>query len=88
MTPEKTFIFIVFDINQTFFELFNSLGNSKTELPITGLYFEMFTYSPLIDSIIQPDPSLIQLSILYKISLKDLSRLNSELITILVVGLK
>ena len=37
-------------------------------LPINELYTEIVTYSSFIDSIIQPDPSLIQLSILYKIS--------------------
>ena len=51
-----------------FFEFFNSLGNSTNVLPVNGLCKEIFTYSPFIDSIIQPDLSLIQLSILYKIS--------------------
>ena len=45
-------------------------------------------HAPTIDSIIQPDPSLIQLSILYKISWKGLSRSYSELITVVVVELK
>ena len=48
---------------------------------------EILTYSPFINSIIQPDPSLIQLSILYKISWKDLSRSYLGLIAVLVVKL-
>ena len=68
MTPKKTFIVIVFDIDQTLFLVFYSLGNSTKELPISGLYIEIFTYSPFIDSIFQPAPSLIHLSILHKIS--------------------
>ena len=48
----------------------------------------MFTNLLFIDSIIHPDPSLIQLSIMYKIRSKALSRLKSKLITVLVIGLK
>ena len=57
-------------------------------LPDNGLKIEIFTCSLFTDSIIQPDPSLIQLSILYNISGKDLSSIYlSELITALVVEL-
>ena len=56
MTPKKTFIVIVFDINNPIFGFFGSLGNSTKELPINRLYIEIFTYSLFIDSIIQPDP--------------------------------
>ena len=49
---------------------------------------ETFTYSASIDSIIWTDPSLIHLSILYKICWKDLSRSYLRLITALVVELK
>ena len=37
------------------------------DLPDNGLYIEILTYSASIDSIIQPDPSLILLSIPLKI---------------------
>ena len=67
---------------------FNSLGSSIKELPSNGAYLEIFTYSLFIESIIHPDPSLIQLSILYNISSKDLPRLKSRLITVLVIQLK
>ena len=40
------------------------------ELPDNGLFIEILTYSTSIDSIIQSDPSLIQLSILLKSSKK------------------
>ena len=54
-----------------------------------GLKIEIFTYSLFIDSITQPDTSLIQLSTLCKISWKDLSSIYlSELIIALVVELK
>ena len=59
MKQEKAFIVIAFDINQAFFGFFNSLDNSTKELPVNGLYILIFTYSPFIDLIIQPDPSLI-----------------------------
>ena len=49
---------------------------------------ERFTYSASIDSITHPDPSLIQLSVLYKISWKELSSVCLKLITVLVVELK
>ena len=53
-------------------------------LPDNGLKIEIFTYSASIDSITQPDPALIQLSILYKISSKNFSRSYSGLITVLL----
>ena len=58
------------------------------ELPINGLKVEILMYWDLIDSTIQPELSLIQLSILYKISWKDLSRSNLWFITIFVVESK
>ena len=68
-----------------FIEFFNPSGKSMYVLPINGLKTEIFTYWASIDSISQPDPSLIQLSIPYKISWKDLSRsYSSELIIVLV----
>ena len=64
-----------------FFGLFNSVGNfalmlyiyftfirSLKELPDNGLSVEMVMYWDWLNSTIQPDPSLIQLSILYKMS--------------------
>ena len=51
-----------------FIEFFNLRGNSTYVLPINGLKTEILTYSASIDSITQTDPSLTQLSILYKIS--------------------
>ena len=57
------------------------------EFPDNGLQIKILTYSKSIDSIIQPDPWLIQLSVLQRISAKDLSRSYSELITVLVVEL-
>ena len=53
-----------------------------------GLKTEISMYWTSADSINQRDPSVIQLSILYKISWKDLSRSYLELITALVVELK
>ena len=63
-------------------------GNSVYVLPNVGLKTEILTYSPSTYSITHPDPLLIQLLILYKISWKDLSSIYLELITILVVELK
>ena len=37
MTPKKTFIAIVFNINQTFFEFLNLSSNSMYERPGNGL---------------------------------------------------
>ena len=58
------------------------------ELCDNGLQIEILTYSRCIDSIIQPNPSLIQLSILLKISWKDLPGSYSEPNTVLLVELK
>ena len=49
-------------------------------LPDNRLKIEILTYATFIDSISQPDPSLLRLSILYKTSSRDLSRSYSELI--------
>ena len=49
---------------------------------------EILTYSPSTDSIIQPDPTLIQLSILSKICWKDFLRLYLGSITVLLKELK
>ena len=57
-------------------------------LPDIGLKTNILTYSASVDSITQPDPSLTQLLILYKISWNDLSSMYLELITVLVVELK
>ena len=57
-------------------------------LPDNGLKIEIFTHLASTDSITQTDPSLSQLSVLYKISGKDLSRSYSRLITVSVVELK
>ena len=54
------------------------------ELPGNGLKLEILTYSVSIDSIIQPNPSLIQLSVLLKTSWKDFPRLSTGPITILL----
>ena len=58
-----------------------------TEFLDNELKIEILTYSTSIDLITQLDSSLIQLSILYKIYWKDLSRIYWELITVLVVEL-
>ena len=79
MTPVKAFIFIL---------IRPSIEFSICELPDNWLKIYIFTYSPFIHSIIQPDPSLIQSSILYKTSWKDLSRSYSRLITVLIEELK
>ena len=57
-------------------------------LPDIGLKTNILTYSASVDSITQPDPSLTQLLIIYKISWNDLSSMYLELITVLVVELK
>ena len=51
--------------------------------PDNGLKIELLTYSASTDSNTQPDPSLIQLSILWKTSIS-----YSKLITLLVIELK
>ena len=51
-----------------FIEFLNLQGNSVYMLPDNGLKIEIFTYSASIDLVTQPDPSLIQLFILYKTS--------------------
>ena len=66
------------------FEFLNLLGNLMFLLPDNGLKREVLKYSSSIDSITHPNPSLIQLSILYKISWIDLL----ELINVLLVELK
>ena len=48
----------------------------------------MLKYSAAFDSVMQPDPSLIQLSMLCKISWKKLSGSYSRLSTVLVAELK
>ena len=53
---------------RAFIEFLNLLGNSIYVLFDNRLKIEILTYSLSIYSITQPDPSLIQLSILYKIS--------------------
>ena len=58
------------------------------ELPGNGLKLEILTYSVSIDSIIQPNPSLIQLSVLLKTSWKDFTRLSTGPITILLAEKK
>ena len=68
-----------------FFVFFNSAGNLMQEPPDKGLKVEMLMYWESVDSIIQPDTSLIQFSILYKISWKALSRLTLSFITFFVV---
>ena len=52
------------------------------ELADNGLLIEIFTYSPFLDLIIHPDSSLIQLSI------KNIFRINSSRIKVLVIELK
>ena len=58
------------------------------ELPGNGLKLEILTYSVSIDSIIQPNPSLIQLSVLLKTSWKDFPRLSAGPNTILLAEKK
>ena len=52
------------------------------ELPDNGLKIEILKYSLPTDLITQPDPFLIQLSILYKISWKEMSNIYLELFTV------
>ena len=51
-------------------------------LPDNGIKSEILTHSTSLDSITKPDPSLIQLLILYKSFWKDLSSMYLELITV------
>ena len=88
VTPKETLLSLFLIRIRPFIEFFNSLSNSMEELGDNGLETEILIYSASIDSIIRPDPSLIQLSILYKISWKDLLRSYLELFTALVVELK
>ena len=57
-------------------------------IPDNGQKIEIFTYSASTDSITQRDPTLIQISILYKISWKYLLASYLELITVSVIELK
>ena len=67
MTPKKTLsLFLI--LIRPIFEFLNLLDNFMYELPDNGLQTEILTYSASIDSIMQPDHSLIQLSILLKTS--------------------
>ena len=59
-----------------------------SELSAKGLKVKILMYGDWIDSTIQPDPSLIQLWILYKMFWKDLSRSNLWFVTVFVVELK
>ena len=52
------------------------------ELADNGLLIKILTYSPFLDLIIQPDSSLIQLSI------KNIFRINSSRIKVLVIELE
>ena len=49
-------------MNLSEFEFINLVGNSMYVLPDNGLSIGILTYSASIDSIVQSDPSLIQLS--------------------------
>ena len=51
-----------------FIEFLNLTGNLMYELADNGLKAKILTYSASTDSVTQPDPSFIQLSILCKIS--------------------
>ena len=73
---------------KTLIKFFNSRANLIYVLPDNRLLTEILTYSVFKISIIQPDPSLIQLLILCKTSSKDLLRPYLILITVLVVELK
>ena len=68
MTPNKAFIVTFLILIKPFIDFLNLLGNLMYMLPDNGLKIEILTYSASIESITQPDPSLIQLLILYKIS--------------------
>ena len=71
-----------------FVEFLNLQGNSVYTIFDNGLKTEILTYSASFDnSITKPDPSLMQLSIQYKIYWKDLSSMYLELVTVLVVEL-
>ena len=52
----------------SFLEFLNLTDNFMLELPESGLTVERLMYRESIDSTVEPDPSLIQFSILYKIS--------------------
>ena len=68
MTPKKAFISFFLMLIKRFIEFLNLTSNSIYEFPDKGLYIEILTYSGSFDSITQPVHSLIQLSILLKIS--------------------
>ena len=80
----KHFIVLVLTLIKPFTEFLNLQGNLMYVLPDNGLKTEILINSASIDSITQPDPSLIKFSVLCKISWKDLSRIYFELINVLV----
>ena len=87
MTPKKVFIVIVFNVNHAFLRISQFIWQFNVWTD-NGLQIVVLTYSVSIDSIIQPDPSLIQLSILQKTSWKDWSILSAGPITVLLIELK
>ena len=52
MTPKKTFIVIVFDINQPFFNSLIYQDLQQMYFQLTDYTLEIFTYSLFIDSVI------------------------------------
>ena len=59
MTPEKhLFSFFLISI-RLFIEFLNLRGNLMYLLLDNGLEIQALAYSPSIDSVIQPDPSII-----------------------------
>ena len=73
-------LFLIF-IN-LFLAFFHLSCNLMYDFADNGLLIEILTYSPFLDLIIQPDSSLIQLSI------KNIFRINSSRIKVLVIEIK
>ena len=71
MTSKKAFIAVIFNASQDFIAFLNLLDNLMYELAVNGLKIEILSYSAFIYSIAQADSSLIQLSVLQKLSSKD-----------------
>ena len=68
MTQRKHLLLLLLILIRPFTEFLNLRGDSMYVIPDNGQKIEIFTYSASTDSITQRDPTLIQISILYKIS--------------------
>ena len=73
-TKKSIYCHFLLILIRPFIEFLNLRGNQVYVLPDNEQKIEIFIYSLPTDSITQTDASLIQLSILYKISWEDLSQ--------------